>query len=101
MKTPFKAPISIPHSSAATKRKTTAYDSSESQKNQRPDSTDRTNRYVDLPRRYNCSTAVICDSACMLPTESHLPSVIMAKTKDIKTTMLTWPTLLFSNDPVH
>ena len=44
---------------------------------------------IACPNAMIANTAVICDNACMLPTDSQLPCVMIAKAKDIRTTMLT------------
>ena len=44
---------------------------------------------IASPNAITANTAVICDNACMLPIDSQLPWVMIAKAKDIRTTMLT------------
>ena len=44
---------------------------------------------IASPNAIIANTAVICDNDCMLPTDSQLPWVMIAKPKDIRTTMLT------------
>ena len=44
---------------------------------------------IASPNAITANTAVSCDSDCILPIDSQLPWVMIAKLKDIRTTMLT------------
>ena len=95
-KTPLNAPIRIPQARAARSARPLPTTGASPRNARAPipetEPTDMSISPVAItiatPNAITANTAVICDNDCMLPTDSQLPWVMIAKAKEIRTTML-------------